>query len=133
MQTFTLERTGLPALKFQGEQIADSRGRRTNELTGGRYHDIQIFRTDDRRLVVAISYASPLDSEVSDHIVDEVSSLEDVDDVLSLYDPTERLDLDEFASAQCREAVECALTRAFDHQVIDVLSTCGMAENSLPT
>ncbi|MEZ6132627.1 MAG: hypothetical protein R3C59_28505 [Planctomycetaceae bacterium] len=124
METYTLQRTGLPPLSFQGLLLAESVGEDSDGTTQGRTHSIAVYETDDGEFVVSVRFQSPFTSELSDNIVEAVSTKDEVEEVLSLYDATERLDaklFDDDPTKRGRQRVAAALQQRFDRQVLSVL------------
>jgi len=123
MDTYTLQRTALPALTFTGERLAEAVGEDTDHSTAGRVHDIAIYRTNDGELIVSVRSLSPFPTELSDSFVEATSSLSEVEEVLSLFDATERLDASLFPdkAGHSQPAVATVMRKRFDRQVINVL------------
>ena len=123
MDTFTLQRTALPPLTFTGELLSESVGEDTDCSAAGRVHDIAIYRTNDAELIVSVRSLSPFATELSDSFVEAASSLSEVEEVLSLFDATERLDAGLFPdkAGRSRQCVATVMRKRFDHQVIHVL------------
>ncbi|MEQ9408640.1 MAG: hypothetical protein RIK87_12970 [Fuerstiella sp.] len=124
MQTFALNRTGLPDLTFTGELLATVTGDDPDGMTEGRYHSISTYRTDDGQYVVCIECHSPFDSEMSDSIAEAVDTVEEIEATLSLYDPAERLNSELFAQNDrtSQQAVASCLTKRFDRLVLQMLN-----------
>ncbi len=132
MTLFELKRTGFPGLTFNGEILAQQPGVDLPEKSGQRHHDITVYRTDDARLIVAISFHTSHLGEVADSIVEEVDDLTQLEETLSLYNPEIHFD----AESQTRKtenasAISRELTRRYDLQVNAVLQDAqvGLAAN----
>jgi len=124
METYSLQRTALPDLTFHGSLLAESVGEDRDGATQGRIHAIAVYETDDGEFVVEVRFDSPFESELSDRIVEAVSSKDEVEEVLSLYDATERLDAKLFRddpAARSKQSVAAVLQQRFDRQVMAVL------------
>ena len=123
METFTLQRTALPELTFNGRLLVRSDGNDTDEKTQGRVHDIAVYETDDGAFIVSIQYRSPFASELSDSFVDAVDSPDEVEAALSLYDAKHLVDSELFGDQDTlkQPAVVAALVSRFDRQVVNVL------------
>ena len=122
MDTITLPRTGLPDLTFTGELLFRDSGCEENTVTQGRRHTVSIYRANDGQLVVAVDTMSPFESELSDRFVEAVDDVSEVEAVLSLFEPTERLDPHLFQqNPQQRKQVAAGLMCQFDQQVVNVL------------
>lgn len=129
MANYSIERSGLPPLEFSGRSLAHSQGCRDNPVTLGRWHDIHVYQADDGQYIVNVQFHSPLETEMSDSIADAVDELADVDDLLSLYDPTERLDREVLGSAMPKVSLAVtAMVRAFDQQVTTVLNEINFSQ-----
>ncbi len=122
MSKFTLKRTGLPSLSFEGRILAESRGDRSLGKAGGRAHDIAVYRAEDGQLILAVNFVSPHCDETSDHIVEAVDSLEEIEAWLCIYDPNEHIASTAFNSPQHLQAARTAIQRAFDEQTIRILN-----------
>lgn len=124
MTRFTLQRTGLPDLDFQGQLLAESVGRDVDGAAQGRTHSLAIYETDDHEFVVAVSFSSPFDDELSDDIAESVRTPEEAEAFLSLYDASERLNrkrLREVLTEKKAQALFDTLQQRFDQQVLKVL------------
>lgn len=124
MITYTLQRTALPDLTFDGRRLAESVGMDADGATQGRTHSIAVYETDDGELIVSVRFNSPFESELSDSIVEAVRSVDEVEEVLSLYDATPRLDPNLFRcepNQPKKQSVANALQQRFDRQVLEVL------------
>ena len=130
MASFTIERTGLPVLQFNGEELVDLAGCDPDGSTGGRVHDVSVYRTEDGEFIVEISYRSPHSSEVSDDYVEAVESTAEIEEILSLYDPTERMDRSLFGQHESNrvQVIADALTRRYDQQVARVIDSFETAQ-----
>jgi hypothetical protein len=120
MAAFQLSRTELPVLEFSGIRLLHLNGA---DSTGGRHHDLTIYRTDDGQFVAAVSYRSPYPSELQDDYVEAADSVEEIDEILSLYDPTERIDSELFEGVEGahHHPVKQTLMRHYDQQVAEAL------------
>lgn len=123
MEKISLSRTALPELEFHGEQVVSLKGDDADGSTDGRWHDIAIYRADDGEWVVAIGYRTHQQNETPDDYVETAKTPKEVEEILSLYDPTERVDrnLQEAQGVQFRNTVNQALTRRYDIQVTKAL------------
>ena len=88
MQTYTLKRSGLPALTFTGKQIASVSSKGTTKTTEQRYHDIAIYLTRGGKYIVAVNYFSNWRNEPPYYEVEAFISPQGVSKWLSEYDPT---------------------------------------------
>ncbi len=122
MEMFQVARTGLPDLEFMGECIANSQGEVPAETDGDRWHDLNVYRAADGEIIVSIAYQTTHPEESSDNYVETAASLEEVEGVLSLYNPIERVNEDAIAGQRKPvQSVLQAITRRYDLQVNDVL------------
>ena len=91
MREFTLNRTGLEDLKFQGILIAEFSNRTEESGEPDRGHEIGIYRTDDDYWVVRISYRTTHPGEANHDDVEVINSAEEIEPLLSLYNPPEHI------------------------------------------
>jgi len=87
MTTFTLPRTGFPDVAFDGVLLAEQHAPLEISRTGNRRHDIAVYQSTDGEVIVAIHSHSEEINELSDDFVEVVNSVDDVEEVLSLYEP----------------------------------------------
>lgn len=125
MNTFTLTRTGAPPLEFRGVRLLELLGADPDGATGGRTTGIGLYRADDGEFVVAIQFRSPFKSEPDDDFVEAAGSESDVEALVSIYSPTERIDdrLFDRNDLGRRRAVGAKLLRRYDEQVREVLES----------
>ncbi len=130
MQTLTLARTALPGLTFTGKLLVEDLGKDTKDASHGRFHNIAVYEADDGQLIVSVQYRSHTVGEMPDDFVEAVDDFDEVDAVLSLYDPTVRAQFTELdqRESQRRQSVIAALTSAFDRQVANVLQCLATVE-----
>jgi hypothetical protein len=65
----TLDRTGLPPLRFRGEEVARVEGRWSRGRETNRWHEVAVYRTEGGRHVVAIGYRTLWQGELDhDHV-----------------------------------------------------------------
>lgn len=131
MARFSIPRTGLPDLEFDGELVFAASGNDADGSTAGRRHELCIYRTAAGEFLVSIAYRSPIESEVSDDYVEVAGSPAELEEMLSLYDPTGQVDqaLLDTGDARTKSNVLQALTRRYDQLVAQILSA---AESSEP-
>ncbi len=123
METFELLRTGLPELEFRGTLLAELNGADADGSTDGRRTGISLFKADDGQFIVAIRFRSRFSSEPNDDYVEAADSEDEVDAIMSVYSPTDRLDeglFDRDAQPR-RRAIGSRLLRRYDEQVASVL------------
>jgi hypothetical protein len=130
MTTFQLSRTELPVLEFSGVRLLHLTGADNADSIGGRYHDLAIYQTDDGQFIASVSYRSPYPSELQDDYVEAADSVEEIDEILSLYDPTERVDSELFEGVDGahHHPVKQALMRHYDQQVAEALKMLAAME-----
>lgn len=87
MSAFTLPRTGFPDLVFEGALMTEQCGAPEDAKTGNRRHEIAVYQSDDGEVIVAIHFHSEQADELSDDFVEVVNRINDVEEVLSLYQP----------------------------------------------
>ena len=92
MTTFQLARTGLSDLEFNGQELLNIPGDDPRGAAGGRWHNVALYKTDDGRFLVAVSYHSPHPTELSHYFVEAVQSVQEFDDLLSIYRPSQLVD-----------------------------------------
>ena len=120
---FTIPRSGLPPLRFQGELLAESDGSCYAGQDRLRYHDIAVYRTDGGQYVVHIAYCTRFQGEVGDDQAEIVTEPQGVSDVLADYRPEVRVQGyppgDHFTAKQARLVQDiCA---RYVSQVSDIL------------
>ena len=91
MTEYTLQRTGRPALRFTGEQIAASRSPPECGPRGTRrWHEVRVYRTRQRSLVLEVEYGTTWDDEGPRSHAETVADGErGLVAALQRYDPTE--------------------------------------------
>ncbi len=132
MTSFRLKRTGAPDMEFTGTLLASVPGSDPDGSTGGRSTGIDLYKANDGQYVVAVHFESPYPGEGSDDMVEAADSLEDVDAILSLYNPTHRLDrsLADPSDPGRFSAIAAKLVRRYDEQVGQLLAAVQSKENA---
>ena len=118
MQQVTLTPTRGEAVEFNGELLFRLDGADDGQ-TGGRWHDIEIYRTDSAMLAVSLVYRSSAPNESEHGVVHTAEDVADVDAMLSLYAPNDSVVMEPGLK---RTRVVEAVTRQYDLQVNEVLS-----------
>ncbi|NQV26136.1 MAG: hypothetical protein HQ518_17400 [Rhodopirellula sp.] len=119
MQPIVLSPTQQPPIEFDGELLLSVDGQDADGQTGGRWHDISVYRTGSGELAVEISYRTTAAGELEHRSVEMAQDVSDVDATLSLYDPKE-LVVQEPGPARTR--LVDVLVRRYDVAVNDILS-----------
>lgn len=83
MKTYTLTRTGLPPLRFQGEVIAEAD---TEQLQALRWYKATIYKEKEGRFVVSIGFRSNWEGETEHDWVAICRNPSDVASSLRVYD-----------------------------------------------
>lgn len=130
MEKIRLSRTALPELEFQGEQVIRLAGEDADGSTDGRWHDVAVYRADDGEWVVSIGYRTRQENETPDDFVETARSPKEVEEILSLYDPTERVDREllQGEGVKLRNTILQTLTRRYDAQVTKTLQAVAQAQ-----
>ncbi len=118
MQQVSLSPTDAAALEFTGDLLVGLEGNDQDGRTGGRWHDINIYSTDTGSLATCVTYRTTVSTEIGHCYVDMAQDSSEVDALLSLYDPKERIVLE---SGCDRNRVVEAVVRRYDLQVLEVL------------
>jgi hypothetical protein len=87
MANIRIARTGLPALAFDGELLAESGGKVAAGKEQNRWHSLALYRTAGGRYVATVEYHTQWQGEL-DHTVAEEIGLESVADWFRGYNPT---------------------------------------------
>jgi hypothetical protein len=120
---YTLRRSGQPALRFQGELLAESDGAWHAGREQNRYHELAVYRTAGGKYVVAVGYRTRWQGETDHDSAEIVDAPTNVAGVLRDYDPTGHVGGfpagPAYAEKQARLLAD--LRRRYDDQVSDVL------------
>ncbi|MFT5328470.1 MAG: hypothetical protein ACI8P0_006383 [Planctomycetaceae bacterium] len=119
MEHVILQPTGLDSFQFDGELLMHLAGPDSDRLTGGRWHDIDVYGLADGSFALSVNYRTTAENEHSRCMVDTARDVSDADAVLSLYDPKEFVVLRPDENGQ---RVTDTLVRQYDTQVIDILN-----------
>lgn len=132
MATYNLTRTALPDLTFEGKLLTEQIGSDPDGATQGRAHDVRVYEADDGQFIVGVDYRTRNAGELPDQLVEAVDDLAGVDDFLSLYDPTERLNKGALANHEsgCMDLISATLVSRFDRQVIATLKAIATSVSS---
>lgn len=135
-EKIVLPRSGLSAASFQGELLAEVVGppeakRRKNVII--RYHELQLYRTDQGKYVVAIGFRTELPQESNQDSVYVCDTQAEVEALLigdQGYDPCQFLEgfppWDKFKERQ--ERLEMRVTEEFESRVGQLLASAGFVE-----
>ncbi len=130
MQAYTIQRSGLPPLSFQGELIAEQEGKRQASREHNRYHDLAVYQTAGASYVLSITYATIWHGEVSHHFADVFQNEEQVASALLNYDPASHVQgfppLPAFQSRQDRLLAD--IKARYEAQVSELLSCAEFCE-----
>lgn len=134
MENFELTRTALPGLTFRGTCLINCVGADPDDATGGRLTNVALYVADDGQFIVSISYRSPLGSEPNEDMVEAANTPLEVEEILSVYSPTDRLDDAVFGRDDAhRRHVAAKLLRRYDKQVyaaLEALSRTGTTDST---
>ena len=119
MRQIALAPTARPPVEFHGELMVAVDGQDPDDQTGGRCHDIAIYHVENGDLAVVIAYRTAAAGESEHCTVEMAQNADDVDEILSLYDPKSMVVLTD-DSSQRRLAEH--VVRHYDLAVNDVLS-----------
>lgn len=124
METFELERTGAPTLQFRGERLIDVDDCDQLAPTEGRATGISLYRADDGQYIVAIRFRSTWPGESPDDFVEAVDSETEVEEILSIYCPSERIETKPApgSDSSARRTAAAKLLRRYDEQVSAILN-----------
>lgn len=126
VETYTLPRTGDAPLKFTGEPIAASCGKRLLGKDNNRWHDLAVYSTESG-YVVAIQYGTQWQGESGYDLAAPCRTPAEVRKVLRDHDPTARLGGfppgDAYADRQARLVAD--LRARYEQQVSEVLAGAG--------
>lgn len=128
MQKIVLNPTDGKAVEFTGEPLLQFHGNDNGE-TGGRWHDINVYRSESGDLYVEIVYHTSAAGESANCQVEEVTNATEVDATLSLYEPQQFLKME---SGPARKRLVNVLLQRYDTQVNDVLSAFQDSEPDSP-
>lgn len=119
MQQIVLSPSRLPQVAFDGELLVSACGEDVDGATGGRWHDLTVYRTESGEFAVVIAYRTNATGESEDCSVEMAQDESDVDSILSLYDPKGMVVLDDGPD---RKRLVDTLVRHYDLAVNDVLT-----------
>lgn len=120
---------------FEGQLIASSHGSRADGSFGGRWHDLNVFKTVSGQYAVSIFYGSDHPTERSNDDVAFVTSHQELDDLLCLYQPEQFICPETLAaqpSSSSRQKLIDSVTRPYYRQVADILETVAEWEHEGP-
>ena len=119
-----IQRTRGPEVTFEGELVARSPGDRNDDATGGRWHDITVYRTSTDKWVVCIHYDTRVPSEEPIVDAEVVDDPHEIELVLQIYQPNEYVDRTGLRtlSEEARNKLKRQLFATYDRQVEDVLT-----------
>lgn len=118
MEQVSLSPTGMAAVEFFGDLLIGIQGDDSDSHTGGRWHDISIYKTDTGSMATCIAYRTQVPAESDQCHVDMADDVADVDNVLSLYEPGQHIVMEE---GHARNRAVDAVIRHYDLQVTEVL------------
>lgn len=126
MESYTVRRTGSPALEFTGELLASSTsgGRDAN-----RWHELRLYQTKGGKLVLAIEYRTRWEGE-KDHFHAVVTDRDQVAGELEMYEPTGNvMGFPPGAQYEAKQArLELGLRAAYAEAVTELLDQAGITE-----
>lgn len=88
MQEVTIPRSGMPPLRFRGEEIARVDGQHAAGGDHNRWHEIVVYRTAGGTYAIAIDYHSQWQGELSHHFAATCADPGEVNRIVQGYDPT---------------------------------------------
>lgn len=91
MESFTLTRTGLAPLKFQGELLAEADGERQAGRERNRWHELAVYRTAGGKYVLKISYRTKWQGELDHDHAESMEKASGVELALRNYDPAKHV------------------------------------------
>jgi len=86
-ESFILSRSGRAPLRFTGELVSESEGRRLLGKEQSRWHDVSIYTTDNNLWVLCITYRSQYQGEPGHNHAEWFASAVELAGALSAYDP----------------------------------------------
>jgi hypothetical protein len=110
-----IERTGKPALRFDGQVVAQSNGHWAGGREQNRWHDLRLYRTDGGQWVLHIEYSTYWEGELEHVWAEQVA---DVRQALASYDPCQVL----VGAGASIEKAKHWVARRYDEQVRELLS-----------
>tara|TARA_R110002072_G_scaffold303123_1_gene494617 strand:+ start:16870 stop:17280 length:411 start_codon:yes stop_codon:yes gene_type:complete len=123
MNRISLNRTNQEALEFEGELLLQEPGNDADGSSGGRWHDISVYREAGEDMVIAVAYRTQCSTESALIHAERADDVNDADSVLSLYEATEGIDrqsLNEMPENSRKRLLERVVSR-YDLQVNSVL------------
>jgi hypothetical protein len=134
MERFKLERTGDLPLSFEGERVAQSKGKWHSGKDQNRWHDLAIYRTKGGRYLLQITYQTQWQGE-SDHsqIIDCGDDVTSAVVELKAHDPASHVEgypPGEQYSDRQRMLVE-GLTRRYNDQITELFREIPEAEERI--
>jgi len=87
MEWITLERTGMPGLKFQGTLLATAVSRRSSGAAQNRWHVIDAYRTNGGSVVLSIQFCTVWQGESNHCFAIACDTPEDATLALTRYSP----------------------------------------------
>jgi len=123
MQEFRLPRTGLDDFVFNGEAVVHVGGGASDARGADRWHEVTVYRTDRDTWVASIAYRSTFKGEGNNDYVEEVNDAEEIEPLLSLYNPEEHFEIPKSPAAQPQATATALkeLVRRYDKLICDVL------------
>lgn len=118
MQQVLLSPTDAATFEFAGELLVSIAGNDADGRTGGRWHDLSVYRTDSGKLAICVTFRTAAVTEVEHCYVELADDLAEVDTLLSLYDPKGHIVLE---AGSDRNRVIDAVVRSYDLQVLEAL------------
>jgi hypothetical protein len=121
IQHYELPRTGLPDLTFRGALLVEVSSRLPHCQDPQRWHNVSVYRTEEAYLAVWIGYRSTFPGETPHDEVELINGPEELEPLLSLYNPAEHariLSVEESGGGEARRD----LISRYDRTVCDLLS-----------
>jgi hypothetical protein len=91
MEEIRIQQNSKPDIVFQGQLVANADGERNRPTAFGRWHEVSVYLRSDGLWVVCIAFNTLCVHETPSIDVDVVDRADDVETVLMIYEPTERL------------------------------------------
>ncbi len=130
IRKIVLHPTSKPVIEFSGQPIIQLEGNDSDGQTGGRWHDIGVYQSDDGELFVEIAYQTSATGELPDCQVEQASDASEVDATLSLYEPQQFIRMEPGAT---RNRLVEQLLHRYDMQVNEVLAALPASQPTTPT
>jgi hypothetical protein len=124
MNHVSLKTTDQAEMEFDGELLFSEAGNDADGSTGGRWHDISVFREASGEMVVAVGYRTQWPSETNRLYAERADTVDEADALLSLYEAGAEIDpliLNSLPEPDRKRLTGRVINR-FDMQVNSVLS-----------